>query len=319
MAEARPDTMIVFDRRQVRRQRDRAIRAGNGAAFAGADFLIREAAERLAERLADIRRSFPVALDLGCHDGVLRRALAALAPDKTGMLVEADLAPAMAAAARAAGGGPVLAADEEALPFAEASLDLVVSAFSLHWVNDLPGALLQIRRALKPDGLFLAVLPGGTTLAELRHALLAGEAATSGGAAPRVSPFIGLADAAGLLQRAGFALPVADTETVSVTYGEPLKLLADLRAMGEANALAERSRRPLDRTALFAAAEQYRATHAGADGRVPATIELIFLAGWAPAASQPQPLRPGSAAARLADALGTAEQPAGDKTPRGDA
>lgn len=333
MVSDSPDTVTVFDRRLVRRRRDRAAAAtGVGASvtnaggfgppgfgptgFDMADFLVREAAGRLVERLADFRRDFPVALDLGCHTGTVGRALAATAPGKVATLIASDLAPAMAAAAHRASDGPVAVADEEALPFGDASLDLVLSAFSLHWVNDLPGALLQIRRALKPDGLFLAVLPGGATLHELRHALLAAEAATAGGAAPRVSPFVTLADAAGLLQRAGFALPVADTESVTVTYDNPMKLLADLRAMGETSTLIERSRRPLRRATLIAAAERYMADHAGGDGRIPATFELVFLAGWAPAASQPQPLRPGSAAIRLADALGTAERPAGDKTPR---
>ena len=309
---AAANTMQVFDRRLVRWRRDRAA-----ARFGDADFLVREAAARLAERLADIRRNFPLALDLGCHTGVVAGEIAAAAPGKVGHLFAADLSPAMAARARTGTATPVLAADEEALPFAAASLDLVLSAFSLHWVNDLPGALLQIRQALKPDGLFLAVLPGGATLNELRHALLAAESDTTGGAAPRVSPFVGLADAAGLLQRAGFALPVADTETVTVTYDNPLKLFDDLRAMGEASALIERSRQPLRRGTLLAAAERYAAQHAGADGRMPATFELIFLAGWAPAASQPKPLRPGSAAARLADALDAEELSTGDTAPTG--
>ena len=317
MATERPDPIQIFDRRLVRQRRDRAIAATPGPGFAAADFLIREAADRLVDRLADIRRDFDVALDLGCHDGAVARALAAGAPDRIGHLVGADMSPAMAAAARRTGGGAWVAADEEALPFADASLDLVLSVFSLHWVNDLPGALLQVRRALRPDGLFLAVLPGGATLHELRGVLLAAEAATAGGAAPRVSPFVGLADAAGLLQRAGFALPVADTETVTVTYDNPLKLFAELRAMGEASALVERSRRPLRRDTLLAAAERYRAAHAGPDGRIPATVELIFLAGWAPAASQPQPLRRGSATTRLADALGADELSSGDSTPPG--
>jgi SAM-dependent methyltransferase len=310
MPGAAPEPLQVFDRCLVRTRRDRAA-----ARFDTADFLVREAAARLVERLADIRRSFPLALDLGCHTGFVARAIASQAAGRVGRLVEADLSPAMARRARAASGNPVVVADEEALPFAPASLDLVTSAFGLHWVNDLPGALLQIRQALRPDGLFLAVLPGGATLHELRHALLAGESDTAGGAAPRVSPYVTLADAAGLLQRAGFALPVADTETVTVTYDNPLKLLADLRAMAEANALVERSRRPLRRATLLAAVDRYVAQHGSADGRVPATFELIFLAGWSPAASQPQPLRRGSATARLADALGAAERSADETAP----
>ena len=289
-----------FDRALVRRRRDRAA-----AGFQAHDFLVTEAAQRLGERLEDVRRDFPVTLDLGCHTGQLGRVLRR--GGKVGRLVQCDLSAEMARRA----GGLALAADEEALPFAEARFDLVVSALGLHRVNDLPGALLQIRRVLKPDGLFLAALLGGDTLYELRHAWLMAEAAGEGGAGPRVAPLVRLEDAAGLLQRAGFALPVADSERLTVTYGDPLKLMHELRGMGESNALTERSRRPSRRGTLMAAAAQYRALYGGSDGRVPATFDIIHLCGWAPDQSQQQPLSPGSAGARLADALGTAERPTG--------
>jgi SAM-dependent methyltransferase len=203
-------------------------------------------------------------------------------------------------------------ADEEFLPFAEGTFDLVLSLLSLHWVNDLPGALLQAHRALKPDGLFLAAMLGGETLYELRACLLQAEGDIAGGVSPRVSPVAELRDVAGLMQRAGFALPVADADTVTVNYKNPLRLLTDLRAMGESNALIERSRAPLRRDVLMRALELYSDRFGYADGRVPATFQVIYLTGWRPHGSQPQPLRPGSAAARLAEALETEEKPAGD-------
>jgi SAM-dependent methyltransferase len=212
---------------------------------------------------------------------------------------------------------PALALDEEALPFSPASFDLVVSALSLHWVNDLPGALVQIRAALEPDGLFLAALLGGDTLRELRLALLEAESAIEGGASPRVSPFADLRDAAGLLQRAGFALPVADSDTLTVTWADPLALMRELRGMGETNAVAARRKEVARRETLFAASARYQAQFGTTDGRIPASFQVIYLAGWAPDASQQQPLRPGSAASRLAEALGTREISAGVKAEPG--
>jgi len=206
-----------------------------------------------------------------------------------------------------------VAADEEALPFADSSLDLVVSGLALQAVNDLPGALLQIRRALRPDGLFLAALLGGDTLAELRQSFAAAESDLEGGASPRVAPFPDLRDMGALLQRAGFALPVVDADRVTVRYASPLNLLRDLRRMGAANPLVERRRVPLRRATLMRAMEVYAGRFADADGKVRATFEIIWLSGWAPHESQQRPLRPGSAAARLADALGTAEHSAGAK------
>jgi SAM-dependent methyltransferase len=199
--------------------------------------------------------------------------------------------------------GPRIQADEEALPFAEAALDLVVSGLSLHLVNDLPGTLVQIRRALKPDGLLLAALLGGATLTELRTAFLIAEEELEGGASPHVAPFADVRDLGGLLQRAQFALPVVDSDTVTVTYSDPLALMLELRAMGASNALVERRRRPLRRATLARALEVYRDRFGLPGGRVPATFEIITLTAWAPHPSQPKPLRPGSATTSLADVL----------------
>jgi SAM-dependent methyltransferase len=292
---------LLFDRALHRKRLDRA--AGG---FAAADFLQRRAALDLVERLGVIMRDFPRAVDLSARNGAFSGALAqSPAGTRIGLLVEADLSAAMLAGR----GGPRVALDEERLPFAPASLDLVVSTLGLHWTNDVVGALVQIRRALKPDGLFLGALLGGSTLTELRQALTDAESEILGGAGSRVSPFADSRDAAGLLQRAGFALPVADVDRVKVSYDHPLKLLADLRQMGETNVLADRHPRGLTRALLARASEIYAERFADADGRVTATFEIVTLTGWAPHPSQPQPLKPGSAKMRLADALGTVEHP----------
>ena len=291
----------LFDRALHRKRLDRAARG-----FAGADFLHRRAALDLTERLEGIMRDFPRAVDLSARAGAFREALAGSeAAGRVGVLIEADLSGAMLAGRS----GPRVTLDEERLPFGRESLDLVVSTLGLHWTNDVVGALIQIRHALKPDGLFLAALLGGATLHELRQALTQAEVEMLGGAGSRVSPFADSRDAAGLLQRAGFALPVADVDRVSVSYEHPLKLLADLRAMGETNVLADRHPRPLTRALLARMSEIYIERFAGPDGRVPATFEIVTLTGWAPHESQQQPLRPGSAKMRLADALGTVEHP----------
>ena len=211
--------------------------------------------------------------------------------------------------------GPRVRASEEALPFRDQSLDLVVSGLALHLVNDLPGALVQVRRALKPDGLFLAALLGGNTLGELRTALLAAEEELEGGASPRVAPFADVPDLGALLQRARFALPVVDADTVTVTYADPLALMREIRAMGAANALRSRRRVPLRRATLMRALAIYQQRFGLPNGRVPATFEIITLTAWAPHESQQQPLQPGTAKVRLADALGTVEQSAGDAAP----
>ncbi|MEP4379137.1 MAG: methyltransferase domain-containing protein [Alphaproteobacteria bacterium] len=297
----------IFDRTLLRQRRSRVA-----SDFAAHDFLFREIAERLAERTADVRRDFDLALDWGSRTGLYADAAQRLAPGKIGRLVHSEISFEMARDGRAAHGNPTIVADEEALPFAEHSFDLVVSTGVLHAVNDVPGALAQVRRALKPDGLFLGALLGGETLHELRTAWLAAEAEIEGGASPRVAPFAELADAAALLQRAGFALPVADLDPIQVTYEHPLKLMHDLRGMGETNIRQDRRRSPTRRETLFRAAEIYAERFAGSDDRIPATFELFFLTGWAPDASQPRPLRPGSADTRLADALETVEQATGD-------
>ena len=292
------EAMTVFDRRAVRLHRDRAA-----TMLDANDFLRREVAERLLDRLDDVKRTFPQALDVGCATGTLGRLLGGRGNIET--LVQCDLSPCMAKRA----GGLVAVADEEALPFAEGSFDLVLSCLDLHWVNDLPGALIQIRRLLKPDGLFLAALLGGETCSELRQALVEAEVAIEGGLSPRLSPMAEVRDAGNLLQRAGFALPVADADTLTVSYPSPRKLMSDLRAMGETNATAGRRRTLSRRETLVASMARYRELFADSDGRVPATFEVIFLTGWAPHPSQQKPLRPGSASARLADALGSEEIP----------
>ncbi len=294
------DDLVVFDRRAVRVHRDRAA-----AGFAEYDFLTSEVAERLGERLGDVTRRFPRALDLGCLNGTLGRNIAG----RNGIesIVRCDLSAAQIAAARRHGSGLDLVADEELLPFAEASFDLVVSGLALHWVNDLPGTLAQIRRCLKPDGLFLAAILGGDTLCELRSVLVEAESELSGGASPRISPFADVRDAGDLLTRAGFALPVADVDSLCVSYGDALSLMRDLRGMGESNALAGRQRNFTPRRLLGRAAELYRQNFADPDGRLPARFQIITLTAWAPHRSQPQPARPGSATASLAEALGEDE------------
>jgi len=293
----------LFDRALHRRRLDRAA-----AGYAG--FLKQRAAEDLVERLEVVRRDFPIAVDLGARDGAFARALAASdAAAKVGLLVETDLSAAMLTGRTSAR----LVADEERLPFAPESLDLVVSSLALHWTNDFVGALIQIREALKPDGLFLAAMLGGATLTELRAALTTAELELSGGAGPRVSPFADAFDAAALLQRAGFALPVTDIDRVTVRYDHALALMADLRAMGETSVLVEAAGRPLTRPLIARAAEIYAQRFAEPDGRIVATFEILGLTGWAPHASQPKPLAPGSAKLRLADALHTREQGAGEK------
>jgi SAM-dependent methyltransferase len=288
----------LFDRALHRRRLDRA--AGG---YAAAGFLKARAAADVVERLETIVRDFPLAVDLGARDGAFARALAASdAAARIGAVIETDLSPRMLAGRP----GPRLVADEERLPFAPASLDLVVSTLALHWANDLPGVLIQIRRALKPDGLFLGAIFGGETCTELRQSLTAAEAELTCGAGLRIAPFADAHDAAGLLQRSGLALPVADVDRVRVRYPHPLKLIADLRAMGETNALAQRPP-SLSRAVLARTCEIYQERFADADGKVVATFDILTLTGWAPHESQQKPLKPGSAQMRLADALKTVE------------
>jgi SAM-dependent methyltransferase len=289
---------LLFDRALLGRHRARAARH-----LADHDFLLRHVADDLRERLSFVKRSFPLAVDLGAATGVLGDRIAELPSVGTVVHVEAN------AALAAHPSRPAVRADEEALPFADGSLDLVVSGLALHLVNDLPGTLVQIRRALKPDGLLLAAMLGGRTLHQLRSALVQAEADVTGGASPRVAPFADVRALGALLQRAGFALPVVDADELTVSYAGPLELMAELRAMGGANALVARSRRPLRRDVLGRAIEIYRqiAGEVGGTGRVIASFEVVTLTAWAPHASQPQPLRPGTATHRLADALAPSE------------
>lgn len=292
---AQAPTHLVFDRALGRRRLARALAAKPES------FLLDHVAAEFPERLAAVLRPFPRVLDLGTPGPVLAQALALRAPER---LVRA----APLAAALGTGAFLGLACDEEALPFAPASFDLVVSALALQGVNDLPGTLVQIRRILKPDGLFMACLAGGQSLQELRICLAAAEEEISGGVSPRVAPFADLRDMGGLLQRAGFALPVTDADQIVVRYDSLFALLADLRAMGATNVLVARDRRSLRRAVLLRAAEVYASRFADPDGRVRATFEFVWLSGWAPHESQQKPLQPGSAKARLADALSTVER-----------
>jgi SAM-dependent methyltransferase len=291
----------IFDRQLIRSRRTRA------AALGPATFLLERVASELAGRLSAVLRRFELAADLGTPADALRRALTG----HVGQIVAVNSVPA-----HLAGATLTVAADEEALPFRDASLDLVVSALSLQFVNDLPGTLLQIRRTLKPDGLFLGALIGGESLTELRQAFAQAEAEVEGGVSPRVAPFVELREIGALLQRAGFALPVADVDRITVRYANPLALLHDLRRMGSGNALIERRRTPLRRATLKRMFEIYAERFADADGRIRATFEIVWVSGWAPHQSQQQPLRPGSARTRLADALGVSEISAGEKTER---
>jgi NADH dehydrogenase [ubiquinone] 1 alpha subcomplex assembly factor 5 len=305
----------IFDRDLLHRRRERA--APDAARH---DFLLQRVADDFAERLSIVRREFAVAANIGAHHGVLTERLMSL--PSIGSMIETDTVGAVFPSPEGRGVLFVMSAgktrtriiaDEEALPFAPASLDLVVSGLVLHHVNDLPGTLIQVRRALKPDGLFLAALLGGETLKELREAWLIAEDEVSGGASPRVAPFADVRDLGGLLQRAGFALPVADSDVVRVTYASPLDLMREIKAFGASNVLSARRRVPVTRKLLFRAAEIYAERFALADGRVSATFEIITLTAWVPHESQQKPLQPGSAKTRLADALGVTEQGAGEK------
>jgi len=304
-----PASPVIFDRALLRWRRRRAMALGP------ATFLLDRVADDLADRLGAVLRRFELAVDLGTPGDAVRAALTR--GGSVGTIVAADALAGQSADSRAAAGATAknlaVAADEEALPFGAGALDLVVSALALQFVNDLPGVLVQIRRALKPDGLFLAALLGGDTLTELRQSFAAAESELEGGASPRVAPFADLRDLGALLQRAGFALPVTDTDRVVVRYDSTFGLMADLRRMGATNALVERRRSPLRRATLLRMAELYAERFADRDSRIRATFEIVWLSGWAPHPDQQQPLKPGSARTRLADALGTREISAGEK------
>lgn len=287
----------VFDPELIRRRKLRARRAATG----GADFLLRHAVDDLALRLSAVGRRFAAAVTLNALSPAPAAALLSSGKVDEVLRLEPDeafLEPAVPSRTRHAISGL------EELPLVDGSVDLAVSLLSLHETNDTPGLLAQIRRALRPDGLFLAALPGQGTLAELRAALLAAETETSGGASPRVAPFMDVRDAGALLQRAGFALPVADTESITVRYDTMFDLMRDLRAMGETNTLTDRNRTPASRRMFMRAAEIYADRFSDADGRVRATFSFIWLSGWAPHSSQQKPLKPGSAKVSLAEVLG---------------
>ena len=293
-----PTPPKLFDRSLHRRNRDRAALRYDDYAF-----LKQRESSHLIERLEDVSRQFDRALDLGAHDGRLAKMLAG--HPQVGSVDAAEVsAPFRQVIAKK--GLSAIDLDEEEISVEPGSYDLVTSVLSLHWVNDLPGSPIQIRQALKPDGLFLGCLFGGGTLTELRTSFLEAETELAGGAGARISPLPALQDMAGLMQRAGFALPVVDLETVTVRYGDPFKLLSDIRGMGEQAAFAANEklpRRPLSRRLLARMADIYAERFADADGRLRATFNVIWLSGWAPDRSQPKPLRPGSAKHSMADAV----------------
>lgn len=276
----------LFDKSLYRRRLARAL------SHEPEDFLAVRAQEELFARLAVVRRRFSRALDLGSPFP---------SPFEAPSAAQDFIVRAGPLALTRAPGTPSIAADEENLPFAPESFDLVFSLLGLQWANDLPGALIQARRVLKPDGLFIACLLGGESLRELRESFLAAEAELTGGAHLRVAPFADLRDMGGLLQRAGFSLPVADSERITARYETPFGLLKDLRAMGAGNFLLRRA--PLRRAVFMRAMEIYGARFADPDGRARATFEFIWLSGWAPHDSQPKPARPGSARASLEEAV----------------
>lgn len=285
----------IFDRGKLARNRSKSA-----STFGEYAFLKDRVSSDLIERLHDTSHTFTSGVELGAQDG---RLSAALADDpKVAQMLVTDLSADMLSIATARGLETQLV-DEENLPFDSAQFDLALSALSLHWVNDLPGTLIQIRQALKPDGLFLAAMFGAGSLAELRESLVVAETELRGGVSPRLSPLPGLSDVAGLMQRAGFALPVVDRETITVRYDTPLKLLQDIKGMGEQAAFQRGMGQPLTRGVLMRAMEYYADMFSDPDGRIRATVEVIFMSGWAPAPHQPQPKRPGSATASLSEAV----------------
>ncbi|MBB3935971.1 methyltransferase domain-containing protein [Aureimonas phyllosphaerae] len=280
-----------FDRALIDRRRVRAA----ARAAPGASFLLDAVADELAERLSLVQRQFAVGVELAGHTGALAARLGEGGQVERLLRIERD--------ARFLGPGEGVVADEEALPLRDESVDLVLSPLSLHLTNDTPGVLVQIRRALRPDGLFLAALLGGETLNELRASLLTAEAEISGGASPRVAPFADLREAGSLLQRAGFALPVIDQDRLTVRYASMFELMRDLRDMGMSNMLHARARRPVGRQLFFRAADIYAERFADPDGRLRATFDVVYLSGWKPHESQQKPMKPGSATHSLAEAL----------------
>lgn len=286
----------LFDRALLRTRRDRFADVADRY-----DFLLQRVADDVAERLSVVRRTFASPVCVGAGHGVVSRRLQAAGLPA---ILNIDASARLLAQANA----PRVVGDEDALPLADASADLIVSPLSLHLVNDVPGALIQMRRALKPDGLLIAAVLGGETLRELREAWLVAEEEVTGGASLRVAPFADVRAYGSLLQRAQFALPVTDSDVVTVRYASPLVLMQELRAMGMSNMLTARRRVPVTRRLMARAADVYVERYAQVDGRIPATFEIITMTAWAPHESQQKPLQPGSAKARLADALGVVEE-----------
>lgn len=286
---------ILFDRELLEQRRRRAARIEPKA-----DFLLRIVADELAARLSVVERQFEVAVELHGATGLVGDACLATGRIGTLQRVETDETTA---------GRPVLVAPLDDVPMEAESVNLVISPLALHLVNDLPGSMVRIRRALKPDGLFLAAIPGAGTLAELRESLLVADTEIHGGASPRVIPFGEIRAIGGLLQRAGFSLPVVDVETYTVRYSSLFGLMADLRAMGMTNPLTNRSRKPVGRRFFLRAAEIYRERFSDPDGRIRASFPIIYASGWSPHESQQKPLKPGSAKMRLAEALKPGGQP----------
>lgn len=287
----------LFDEALITRNRARAL-ARNAA---GSDFLLELTARELADRLALVERRFEEAVELFGGTGLTARA--ALATGKIERLRRIETDATFGDDER-----PVLASGYESVPLEPQSVNLILSPLSLHLTNDTPGMLIQMRRALKPDGLLLAAIPGAGTLSELREVLLAAETELYGGASPRVVPFADIRDIGSLLQRAGFGLPVIDEESFTVRYDHIFALMRDLKAMGMANPLKGRSRRPVSRRFFLRAAELYAERYGDPDGRIRATFSIVFISGWAPHESQQKPLKPGSAKMRLADALDPTRQ-----------
>jgi NADH dehydrogenase [ubiquinone] 1 alpha subcomplex assembly factor 5 len=290
---ASANNVLIFDRERVRHNRNRTAKTIGDHAF-----LLDWAGGHIVERLKDVKKDFPVALQMGLRAGQ-KFTDKLLGSGKIQTLFGMDTAEKLV--------GLNVCADEEMLPFADQSLDLVINNMGLHSTNDLPGALIQIKRALKPDGLFLAALFGGESLFELRQSLTAAELELKGGVSPRIFPFADKPQMGNLMQRAGYALPVIDSDIVTVTYADMFALLKDLRLMGEGNAIIARDKKYPGKYFFIKAAEFYQKNFSEPDGRIRASFEIIFLIGWSPHASQQQPLAPGSAKTRLADALQTVE------------
>lgn len=282
-----PSDILIFDRKKIRTQRNRAIEK-----MEDHNFLIEWTSNQLLSRLDTIKKEFPLSLQIGTRATLNKDKIPGLE-----LLITMD----------STNTRNTVIADEECLPFAPESFDLIISALNLHTTNDLPGTLLQLKNTLKPDGLFLSAIMGGETLNELRDVFTQAEMEIKGGVSPRVAPFADMPQMGALMQRAGFNLPVVDSEIVTVTYDNLFKLMHDLRFMGEGNALNARSKSFNNRSFLMRAAELYKQRYSEPDGKIVATFEIIFLIGWAPHESQQKPLRPGSAENRLSDALGTKE------------